>query len=115
MKFGSSRARVPVQAVVNVGRSGRTYSSALRAMTADVSHTLATSKHQSDIKLALQAVRAASTACMTVQKALQSGGIRSKEDGSPVTVADYAAQAIVAWVLQQATSARCACFCPHPP
>ena len=56
---------------------------------------------------AIEAVQAASTACMYVQRRLQSEDVVTKEDNSPVTMADYAAQAIVAWVLQQSCSDRC--------
>ena len=69
--------------------------------------TLKDSVHQSQLVAALSAVRVASTACMKVQSDLQSAQIVSKEDDSPVTVADYACQAIVAWMLQQGTSDRC--------
>lgn len=58
---------------------------------------------------AIQAVQAASTACMRVQRRLQSEEVVTKEDDSPVTMADYAAQAIVAWVLQRSCQQRCAC------
>ena len=44
---------------------------------------------------------------MKVQAGLQRGDIVSKDDDTPVTVADYACQAIVAWVLQQHCSSRC--------
>jgi hypothetical protein len=44
---------------------------------------------------------------MLVQAQLHSKDVVTKQDDSPVTIADYAAQAIVAWVLQQSTESRC--------
>eukprot|EP00892_Ulva_mutabilis_P010106 jgi/Ulvmu1/7468/UM037_0011.1 len=59
-----------------------------------------------DMIEALKAVRLASTACMAVQRTLATTNINTKDDDSPVTVADYAAQALVAWALQRSSSDR---------
>jgi len=50
---------------------------------------------------ARRAVLSASRVTRAVQADLQTSGVMTKDDRSPVTVADYAAQAIVAHVLQQ--------------
>ncbi len=50
---------------------------------------------------ARRAVLSASRVTRAVQADLQTSGVITKDDRSPVTVADYAAQAVVAHVLQQ--------------
>ncbi|MEM7683133.1 MAG: 3'(2'),5'-bisphosphate nucleotidase [Planctomycetota bacterium] len=55
-----------------------------------------------ELELALTAVRAASEVCSTVQHDLVGAGSMSKGDKSPVTVADFASQAVVAHHLAQA-------------
>lgn len=50
---------------------------------------------------AVDAVRLASALCQTVQAQLKSAEKVEKGDSSPVTVADYGAQALVAWSLQR--------------
>ena len=54
------------------------------------------------VAAAIDAVRLASILTARVQAQLKSGDAVSKEDASPVTVADYGAQALVAWSLAQA-------------
>lgn len=44
---------------------------------------------------------------MSVQRSLQQESINTKIDDSPVTIADYAAQAIIAWILQKSCNGRC--------
>jgi len=51
--------------------------------------------YKNDLSVALQAVRLASRATATVQKSLKKSEIETKDDRSPVTIADYAAQAII--------------------
>jgi hypothetical protein len=93
------------QRLCSASRRGRVRATS-QAMITDKTHALAQCDHAKQVQLALSAVRVASLACMKVQSALQFGDVQSKQDGSPVTVADYAAQAIVAWVLQQDSSDR---------
>jgi 3'-phosphoadenosine 5'-phosphosulfate (PAPS) 3'-phosphatase len=69
-------------------------------------HPLLHPDYADDLKRALLAVRTASKACMKVQRELHAAQVVSKDDSSPVTIADYAAQAIVAWVLQRGTRSR---------
>jgi hypothetical protein len=71
------------------------------------SHSFEASPLLADMHQALEAVRVASSACMRVQRTLQQDSINVKTDDSPVTIADYAAQAIVAWVLQKSCDGRC--------
>lgn len=62
-----------------------------------------------ELLAALRAVRLASRATESVARRLAAGGgagSRSKDDGSPVTVADLAAQALVAWSLWRDLGAR---------
>ncbi len=54
-----------------------------------------------EIKFALHAVRQAAQVVQHVQAELVSPAM-TKEDRSPVTVADFASQALVAWLLEQA-------------
>jgi 3'(2'), 5'-bisphosphate nucleotidase len=49
----------------------------------------------SELQAAITAVRAASTVCQNVQKNLVSAATLEKKDRSPVTVADFASQALV--------------------
>ncbi|RLS56334.1 MAG: 3'(2'),5'-bisphosphate nucleotidase [Planctomycetota bacterium] len=56
---------------------------------------------QTELEAALQAVRVASVACRAVQKSVSPETI-AKQDKSPVTVADYASQAIVCKILGDA-------------
>lgn len=55
-----------------------------------------------ELSAALSAVRRASTACAAVQGRLANGEILTKDDDSPVTVADFAAQAVVCAALSEA-------------
>ena len=55
-----------------------------------------------DVAAACAAVRIASVLCRSVQRALREEDRRDKDDASPVTAADYAAQAAVAWALRRA-------------
>jgi 3'(2'), 5'-bisphosphate nucleotidase len=55
-----------------------------------------------EVTAAILAVRAASEMCADVQGRLQAGGTITKGDDSPVTVADFAAQAIVCAALTEA-------------
>lgn len=57
--------------------------------------------HNPEIKFTIQAVRAAALLVQTVQAETVSPAL-TKDDRSPVTVADYAAQALVAYRLMQA-------------
>lgn len=51
--------------------------------------------YEKELSVAVQAVRAAATVCVAVQKALVTAETLEKKDKSPVTVADFAAQAVV--------------------
>ena len=53
-----------------------------------------------ELKAALEAVRQAAVACRSVQSSITTESL-AKKDNSPVTVADYASQALVCRVLQQ--------------
>ncbi|RMZ57364.1 hypothetical protein APUTEX25_004198 [Auxenochlorella protothecoides] len=57
---------------------------------------------QEELKAARQAVTLASRLCRSVQMTLGSAEHQDKPDDSPVTVADYGAQAVVAWTLKEA-------------
>ncbi len=59
-------------------------------------------KYQKELEVAIQAVRAAANVCRRVQQNLVSADTLEKQDKSPVTVADFAAQAIVCAYLHQA-------------
>ena len=54
-----------------------------------------------ETEAAVKAVRLASKLCNAVQATLKSGEKVEKEDSSPVTVADYGAQVLVAWSLRR--------------
>jgi len=58
--------------------------------------------YDKELTTAVQAVRAAAMLCRTVQARLVSSDTLEKQDNSPVTVADFAAQAVVCAHLQQA-------------
>lgn len=55
-----------------------------------------------EIEVCVRALRAASSLCVRVQKRLVSGGKLEKSDKSPVTVADFGSQALVARELESA-------------
>ncbi|EFJ43494.1 hypothetical protein VOLCADRAFT_65837 [Volvox carteri f. nagariensis] len=55
-----------------------------------------------ELESAKAAVRLASKLCQIVQRQLSAEERVDKKDDSPVTVADYGAQAVVAWALQRA-------------
>ena len=57
--------------------------------------------YQREFDVAIEAVRRAAHVCVSVQKTLGASALR-KEDHSPVTVADFASQAIVCHALQEA-------------
>lgn len=96
-------------------RAGPRLSVARALSSASASHprTPASSLHppapSRELWAALRAVRLASRATESVARRLAAGGSagsRSKEDGSPVTVADLAAQALVSWSLWRDLGAR---------
>ncbi|KAL4429370.1 hypothetical protein ABPG77_005144 [Micractinium sp. CCAP 211/92] len=60
-----------------------------------------TSEYAKEVEAAVAAVRLASRLCQEVQVELQAGHRSDKDDESPVTIADYGAQALVAWSLQR--------------
>jgi len=57
-----------------------------------------------ELQLAVAAVRCAAAACQSIQATLVSAETLEKRDRSPVTVADFASQAIVCEALGQASS-----------
>ncbi|WIA11614.1 hypothetical protein OEZ85_011718 [Tetradesmus obliquus] len=63
---------------------------------------LSDAKYASELAAACEAVTLASKLCQRVQQQLTTSEKADKDDASPVTVADYGAQALVAWVLQRA-------------
>ena len=52
-------------------------------------------EYKKELQIALESVRLASIATSKIQKSLRNRDIEKKTDSSPVTIADYAAQAIV--------------------
>ena len=52
-------------------------------------------EYKKELQTALESVRLASKATSKIQKSLRNRDIEKKTDSSPVTIADYAAQAIV--------------------
>ncbi|GLI69961.1 hypothetical protein VaNZ11_014706 [Volvox africanus] len=64
-----------------------------------------TLQYGKELENAKAAVRLASKLCQIVQRQLSAEERADKKDDSPVTVADYGAQAVVAWVLQWADPA----------
>lgn len=74
----------------------------LAAIMPSASIGITSSKYAKDLDHALKAVRLASKLCKKVQAGLSLTDEKvDKVDDSPVTVADYGAQAIVAWILQR--------------
>lgn len=61
----------------------------------------AATSYDSELQAAIEAVRLASRICKAVQLQLSEQEKQTKNDDSPVTVADYAAQAVVAWSLSR--------------
>ncbi|KAK9811515.1 hypothetical protein WJX72_005139 [[Myrmecia] bisecta] len=59
-----------------------------------------------ELAAACKAVRLASVLCQQIQQQLQAGEKVDKEDNSPVTIADYGAQAVVVWSLQQSLAGQ---------
>ncbi|EFN54129.1 hypothetical protein CHLNCDRAFT_31694 [Chlorella variabilis] len=82
--------------------SGRRQRRAVRAVAAPLAPEVSASEHTVELHAAVEAVRLASRLCQAVQVELKTGEKVEKEDESPVTVADYGAQALVAWSLQHA-------------
>ncbi|GAB4846327.1 hypothetical protein Ancab_025333 [Ancistrocladus abbreviatus] len=59
-------------------------------------------KFSKELDIAVRVVHLACFLCERVQHSLLSGGghqVKSKDDDSPVTIADYSVQAVVSWVL----------------
>lgn len=74
----------------------------------DVSPLCASSNpYRRDLEEAVTATRLAARLCTLVQQELTAGERQDKSDDSPVTVADYGAQALVAWALQKAFPGEC--------
>ena len=57
--------------------------------------------HSAELTAAIHAVRASTKVCQTIQSRLVSADTLQKKDRSPVTVADFASQAIVCAILQR--------------
>eukprot|EP00884_Botryococcus_braunii_P005140 jgi/Botrbrau1/14627/Bobra.0364s0011.1 len=64
------------------------------------------SDYSEELQRAIDAVRLACVLCETVQLKLKTKEWAEKGDASPVTIADYGAQALVAWSLQQGDEAN---------
>lgn len=60
------------------------------------------SEYQTELSVAVAAVRAASVVCRAVQKDLITAATIEKKDKSPVTVADFASQAVVCKTIRDA-------------
>lgn len=60
----------------------------------------------SELRVAMEAVRSAAQVCVRVQGALVSADTLSKKDKSPVTVADFASQALVCRALSRASAVQ---------
>ena len=52
-------------------------------------------KLEKELEIAIQAVKNASMIAIKVQKSLQQGDVLDKQDSSPVTIADFACQAVI--------------------
>jgi len=63
-------------------------------------------KYQDELKIAIDAVRSAAVICRKVQAALVTAETLEKKDKSPVTVADFASQAVVCNVINDAFADR---------
>ncbi|GJP29537.1 hypothetical protein CLOM_g17125 [Closterium sp. NIES-68] len=61
----------------------------------------AAAAYADEVVAAENAVRLACALCETVQRGLKAEESASKSDESPVTIADYGSQVLVAWALQQ--------------
>ena len=59
------------------------------------------SKYAKEVLRGWEAVQCACALTRRVQQGIADGELESKEDASPVTVADYGAQAIINWYLSQ--------------
>ena len=59
-----------------------------------------TSQYESELTIAISAVKTAATLCRNVQSAIDDA-VLSKDDRSPVTIADFASQAIVCRALEE--------------
>lgn len=59
-------------------------------------------KYSSEINIAIEAVKKASSLCVTVQSSLVSDETMTKKDKSPVTVADFGVQAVICHELKKA-------------
>ena len=59
-------------------------------------------QREEDLRVAVEAVRAAARVCRAVQQKLVDTDTLKKKDRSPVTVADFASQAIVCQRLERA-------------
>ncbi|KAF4386893.1 hypothetical protein F8388_006848 [Cannabis sativa] len=66
-------------------------------------------RDEKELELAVRAVQMACSLCQRVQDSIiskTSNEIQSKDDNSPVTVADWSVQATVSWVLSEAFGSR---------
>lgn len=74
---------------------------ATQASLAASASTLSNAQYIKELDAACDAVRLASSLCQAMQTQLADGEKQDKPDSSPVTVADYGAQAVVAWSLSR--------------
>lgn len=91
-RLGESQGRAP---------SNRRTPSSIPAATVEAHPAASHSELQEELNAAVEAVRLASKLCNAVQSQLKSAEKVEKDDSSPVTVADYGAQALVAWSLHR--------------
>ncbi len=63
-------------------------------------------RKEAELRVAIEAVRAAAKVCVSVQGALVSADTLSKKDKSPVTVADFASQALVCRVIAAGSAVK---------
>jgi len=68
--------------------------------THEAGKVAAKSRYEADLQVACEAVKLASKLCKQAQEQLRTKETLSKDDMSPVTVADLGSQAIISWALQ---------------
>ncbi|KAG1654946.1 hypothetical protein FOA52_003267 [Chlamydomonas sp. UWO 241] len=112
MRLGSgSRLQVPLAASLTQAvrhKLARPAAASSTSTLADIAK--AGAPFSAHLSSACAAVRLASKLCQTVQLSLGDAEKEDKIDDSPVTVADYGAQAVIAWMLQRADPANRLCM-----
>lgn len=107
--FNYKIVQTPSNLIASLSKLNQTYSSKMEERKNPGPTSLETEKYSKELHVAVRAVQMACSLCQRVQESLISNSndqVHSKDDSSPVTVADWSVQAMVSWILSESFGSR---------